>query len=148
MAPLSGDGVAKYGGRFNPIGIPALYTSFRAATAMLEASPMGRPFQPLTLVAYRVNAGPLFDARDAGRLESQGFRPGDLADPDWEMLMLGGGEPIQHRFARAVRAAGHAGVVVPSFAHGAGAREVNLVLWKWADTGGAFNRALSTRPFA
>ncbi len=104
---------------------------------MLEASPLGRPFQPLTLVAYRVDTGPLFDARDAGRLASQGFRPDDLANPDWEGLMLDGQEPAQHRFVRTLRAAGHVGVVVPSFAHGAGAGDANLVLWEWADTGGS-----------
>ncbi len=102
---------------------------------MLEASPLGRPFQPLTLVAYRVEAGPLFDARDAGRLDLQGFRLGDLADPDWEPRMLDSQEPIQHRFVRTVLATGHVGIVVPSFAHGARALDANLVLWEWADTG-------------
>lgn len=102
---------------------------------MLEASPLGRPFQPLTLVACQVNAGPLFDARDVDRLESQGFRPSDLADANWEDQMLDGQELIQHRFALAVQAAGHVGVVVPSFAPGAGTRDMNLVLWAWAATG-------------
>ncbi|MDE0348069.1 MAG: RES domain-containing protein, partial [Boseongicola sp.] len=115
-SPLSGDGAAKHGGRFNPIGVPALYTSFKVTTALLEASALGRPFQPLTLVAYQVDAGPLFDGRDAHQLSSLGFRPSDLADPDWESLMLDGREPVQHRFVADVRAAGHVGVVVPSFA--------------------------------
>ena len=104
---------------------------------MLEASPLGRPFQPLTLVAHQVDAGPLFDGRDAHQLSSLGFRPSDLADPDWEGLMLDGQVPVQHHFVADVRAAGHVGVVVPSFAHGARAEDANLVFWEWADTGGS-----------
>ena len=88
-------------------------------------------------MAYQVDAGPLFDARDARRLSLLGFQPDDLADPAWESVMLDGREPVQHRFVAGVRAAGHAGVVVPSFAYGAGTGDANLVLWEWADTGGS-----------
>ena len=86
-------------------------------------------------MAYQVDAGPLFDGRDAHQLSSLGFRPSDLADPDWESLMLDGRDPVQHRFVADVRAAGHVGVVVPSFAHGAGPEDANLVFWEWANTG-------------
>jgi len=135
LTPLSGNGAARHGGRFNPIGMPALYTSFKPRTAILEASPLGRALQPLTLVAYQVDAGPLFDARDANLLKKRGFQPNDLANADWEDRMLDGHEPVQHRFARAVQSVGYVGVVAPSFARGAGAGDVNLVFWQWAATG-------------
>ena len=35
--PLSGRGARLYGGRFNPKGVPALYTAFDPATALREA---------------------------------------------------------------------------------------------------------------
>ena len=36
--PLSGAGAARYGGRFNRIGRPALYTAFDPATALRETA--------------------------------------------------------------------------------------------------------------
>ena len=49
--PLSGEGAAIYGGRFNPKGTPALYTSLSVLTALREANQVGS-LQPITLVSY------------------------------------------------------------------------------------------------
>lgn len=136
-SPLSGEGARKHGGRFNRMGQPTLYTSLSPSTAMLEASPLGRPFQPLTLIAYRVDADPLFDATDLQAVASLGFSPADLADPLWEDRLLDGQEPVQHRFVAAVRAIGAVGMLVRSFARGAVDLNRNLVLWHWNEDGGA-----------
>jgi len=55
-APISGEGAGRYGGRFNPVGVPALYTSWRMETAWREAQ-QGFAFkaQPLTVCAYDVD---------------------------------------------------------------------------------------------
>ncbi|WP_438382504.1 RES domain-containing protein [Asaia sp. BMEF1] len=37
FTPLSGDGAAHRGGRFNPVGTHAFYTSLRIKSAQLEA---------------------------------------------------------------------------------------------------------------
>src|SRR5208283_3004562 len=49
FSPTSGEGAARHGGRFNPVGVPALYMSRRMETAWLEAQ-QGFAFkaQPLT----------------------------------------------------------------------------------------------------
>lgn len=129
-SPLSGEGAKRFGGRFNPIGTPALYTSLKASTAMLEASRLGRPFQPLTLISYRVNAS-LFDCTDKATLTDIGFSDADLAYPNWELDMVSGVEPPQHRLASALIDQGVDGLLVRSYARGADESDVNAVFWAW-----------------
>ena len=45
--PLSGEGARRHGGRFNPRGLPALYTSRSVMTAVREANQIGT-LQPTT----------------------------------------------------------------------------------------------------
>ncbi len=68
-APDSGNGAAAVGGRCNPVGMPALYTSFRFQTAWLEAQQafMFKP-QPLTLCAYEVDCEDVLDLTDRATL--------------------------------------------------------------------------------
>ncbi|MBU0773728.1 MAG: RES domain-containing protein, partial [Alphaproteobacteria bacterium] len=66
--PLSGEGAARFGGRFNRIGRIALYTSLAPETALREANQVGT-LQPTTLVAYQADIGPLLDGRDAAALQ-------------------------------------------------------------------------------
>ena len=65
FAPMSGRGAALYGGRFNPVGMEALYTSLQVETAWREAQ-QGFAFkaQPLTICAYRVDCDDIADLRD------------------------------------------------------------------------------------
>ena len=133
FAPLSGDGASRHGGRFNRRGVPALYTAATPVTALLEASPLGRPFQPITLVAYAVDAEPIFDARDPTVRAAEGVTANDLRCPNWEREMLDGRVPASQALADRLMAAGYVGMRVPSFARGAGASDTNLVFWRWAD---------------
>ena len=129
--PLSGEGAHRHGGRFNRRGVPVLYTSLDPLTAIREAQPLGRPMQPLTLCAYDVDAEPVFDALDEERLRDRGVSDGDLACPAWEADMLAGAVPASQALADRLIAAGYAGMRVRSFATGAGADDINLVMWRW-----------------
>ena len=62
-----GRGAALYGGRFNPKGTPALYTSLSIMTALREANQVGN-LQPATLLSYDADVTRVFDSRDQGAL--------------------------------------------------------------------------------
>ena len=129
-SPLSGKGAALYGGRFNPKGMPALYTSMDMLTALFEASLLGRPFQPLTLICYNVECL-VFDACNQELLKQMGFTMEDLSNTNWILEMDNGSEPPQHKFAMKIINEGFDVLRVPSFASGSGMTNINLVFWKW-----------------
>ena len=132
-SPLSGEGARRHGGRFNRRGVPALHASLAPLTAIREAEPLGRPTQPLALCAYEVDADPVFDAADEGERRSLGVTESDLACPSWEAEMLAGPVPASQALADRLIAAGYAGMWVRSFAAGAGADDLNLVMWRWGE---------------
>lgn len=76
--PLSGEGARLHGGRFNPKGIPALYTALSVIAAIREANQIGT-LKPTTLVSYEADITPIFDATDADALGNYGMTPADLA---------------------------------------------------------------------
>lgn len=133
FAPASGEGAARFGGRFNPVGVPALYTSWRLETAWLEAQ-QGLPFkaQPMTMCAYAVDCEDIADLTDPATLATLYITPADLSCP-WEDLADRGAIPPSWGIANRLRAAGVAGIIVPSFAPGAGAADRNVVFWRWAE---------------
>lgn len=131
--PMSGRGAELYGGRFNPKGVPALYASTSVMTALREANQVG-DLQPTTLVAYRAEIEAVFDAGDTASLATMGLDEAALADSTWRDQMRSSGEARTQRFARELIAQGCHGLLVPSFAKGAAAGDLNLVLWRWGDT--------------
>ena len=133
--PLSGEGALRHGGRFNRRGIPALYTSLNPLTAIREAVPLGRRMQPLVLCAYEVDTEPVFDARNEYQRTALGVSDLDLSCPAWEAEMLEGAVPSSQALADRLIAAGYTGMLVRSVAVGAGADDINLVLWKWGPNG-------------
>lgn len=130
--PASGEGAALHGGRFNPRGIPALYTSRRLETAWLEAQ-QAFPFkaQPMTICAYAVDCEGVVDLTLPGERARLAVAPDDLACA-WEDLASRGREPPSWALARRLIAEGAAGIVVPSYAPGAGSRDLNAVFWRWS----------------
>lgn len=129
-APLSGRGAELYGGRFNPKGMPALYTSLSILTALREANQVGH-LQPTTLVSYTANVERVLDSRDPAVLAGEDITAEDLADPAWRDQMHRHGEAPTQTMARRLVAKGYDGLIVRSFAAGAGPDDVNLVLWHW-----------------
>lgn len=133
FAPGSGDRAARFGGRFNPVGLPALYTALRLETAWLEAQ-QAFPFkaQPMTMVAYRVDCADMADLTDGATRTRLGVTPEMLACP-WEDLVDRGEVPPGWTLARRLTGLGVAGLIVPSFAPGADSRDRNAVFWRWSE---------------
>ncbi|UFS68224.1 RES domain-containing protein (plasmid) [Paracoccus denitrificans] len=130
--PLSGEGARRFGGRFNPKGTPTLYTSLSIMAAIREANQIGT-LQPTTLVAYRADLEPVFDATDASNLHRYGLAPADLAANDWRIRMQENRKAPTQILAEQLVAAGYAGMLARSFVNGATEEDRNLVLWTWGD---------------
>lgn len=130
QTPLSGDGAARYGGRFNAQGTPSLYTAMTIRTAILEINQVGT-LQPTTLVAYKASLTKIFDATDQVALRDYKMTAESLADLSWRQDMREGGLSKTQRFAAGLMEDGWAGMRVPSFARGATSSDLNLVLWRW-----------------
>ncbi|MEM1133675.1 MAG: RES family NAD+ phosphorylase [Pseudomonadota bacterium] len=131
--PLSGEGAALYGGRFNPKGTEALYCAMSVQTAIREANQVG-DLQPTTLVSLRADIGPLFDSYDANAFEREGLVPVNLGDPAWRNRMKSGKVVPTQQLAMELIAKGYCGLIAPSSANGATVQDRNCVLWRWNDS--------------
>jgi RES domain-containing protein len=129
--PLSGEGAAIHGGRWNPRGMPALYLGNDIMGVVAEMSHgLVDRIRPLTMCAYTVDCEDIADlTTEAGRAE-HGIDPAAMACP-WFLIAADGGEPPSWAIARRLIAADHAGALVPSFAPQARGHHINLVLWRW-----------------
>lgn len=130
--PLSGEGAKRYGGRFNPRGVPALYCSLSIMTAIREANQVGS-LQPTTLVSYDAEIEAVFDATDIKALQAEGYDETQLAANSWRDEMEAKEEARTQAFARALIRKGYQGLLVRSFAPGVTEHDLNLVLWRWGD---------------
>lgn len=133
FGPVSGVGAARFGGRFNPVGMAALCTSMRMETAWREAQ-QGLAFkaQPLTICAYRVDCEAVADLTDPATLAELSVDAASLGCP-WEVMASKVKTPPTWDLARRLVGAGTAAIIVPSFAPGSGAADRNVVFWRWAD---------------
>jgi RES domain-containing protein len=131
--PLSGRGAELYGGRFNPKGVPALYSSLTVMTALREANQAGN-LQPTTLISYDAEIEEVFDCRDEAALQAEGMDAAAIADSTWRDQMTSTGEARTQAFARRLIDGGFHAMLVRSFAPGATGDDLNLVLFKWSDT--------------
>jgi RES domain-containing protein len=127
--PLSGAGAAKFGGRYNPPAMPALYMSGAFATAVAEYE-QDLGIRPGTLCAYQVSVSPIIDLCDPGVLSEIGLTRDDLYCPWKKIALIDNAVPPGWALAERLVAEGIAGVRVPSVRMRNG---VNLVLWRWND---------------
>ncbi|WP_312405014.1 RES domain-containing protein [Rhizobium sp.] len=130
-SPVSGDGAAIRGARFNPKGVPALYLSTSIEGAITEASQgFGHKIHPLTICSYEVDCEDIADltTEDMRRQLKISFETMSSA---WASALSEGRRPSSWVIYDTLSQS-HSGILVPSFAHRASPSIRNLVLWKWA----------------
>jgi len=131
FAPLSGDGAAKRGGRFNRAGEPTLYLALDIVTAVNECMQgLGQRLQPLLICEYDVDCEPVADLGTESSRTELGVAFADLAC-GWLTHMRSGREPPSWRVVDALKNQGFAGMIASSLAPGADSNDLNLILWRW-----------------
>lgn len=129
--PTSGEGAAIRGARFNPKGVPALYLGLSIMTAIKEIS-QGFPHRldPTVLCSYDVDCDDVVDlATEQGR--GAAFVTGGDMGCAWATALANGDRPASWAVYDQLVLRGAAGIIVPSYAPGAGLNDRNLVLWDW-----------------
>ncbi len=122
---LSGEGARRFGGRWNPIGQPALYLATEPATAAAEF--YQGIIKPGTLVPYTLEADRIAELT-AGDEDVE-----RALNADWKTeARIDGTAPPSWSLAADLIAAGAEGALVPSVQNPGG---TNLVLWRWRDAG-------------
>jgi RES domain-containing protein len=130
FAPLSGDGAAIRGARFNPKNIPALYLATIAAGAVAEASQgFAYKFHPMTLCSFEVDCADIVDLSTDDARQTQGFDLATLACP-WALDLAENRKPASWNVHKRLSKSA-AGILVPSFSNRAPQGARNLVLWRW-----------------
>lgn len=129
--PISGEGAAAKGGRFNPLGAPALYLALTVEGMFLEMGHgFAHRFDPLTICSYDVDVDDLVDLRADKGSAAAGVALADMACA-WAYDRAAGRRPASWIIADRLMAVGASGILVPSFAVSARPDMANLVLWNW-----------------
>ena len=136
--PLSGEGAARNGGRYNPKGRSALYMSADLNTAVAEYQQDLRN-RAGTFCVYRVEDAEVVDLQDEAALEALELSRSDLFSAWRRMILINNIEPPTWAISRALMEVGADGALVPSTQYSGG---VNLVLWRWNGDSGCRVAAL------
>jgi len=129
--PLSGEGAARFGGRWNPVGIPAIYAACELSTAWAEYN-QGFVQHPALIARLRLAGAKLADLTDP--VVSEGL---DVENSihlcEWRSDLDAGRQPATHALRARLASEGFHGVVYPSFMSPGG---TCVALWQWNDAHG------------
>lgn len=129
--PMSGEGAAIRGARFNPKGVPALYLGLSIMTAVKEANQgFAHRIDPCVLCSYEIDSEDIADLTTQQGRDQLSTTIDEMACA-WATALAQGDRPASWSIHDRLTAMGIAGILVPSFAPGAEPEDRNLVLWKW-----------------
>ena len=124
--PLSGEGAARFGGRWNPVGAPAIYAARELSTAWAEYN-QGFVQHPALVVQLRLEGARLVDLTDPDELGRRNIDPA-IHTCEWRDALDRGEAPQTHRLRERLLAEGADGVVYPSVMSPGG---TCVALWRW-----------------
>ena len=128
--PLSGEGAARFGGRWNPVGEPTIYAARELSTAWAEYN-QGFVQHPALIARLELTGADLADLTDPVTLAAFGVGP-EIHKCEWRALLDEGRMPETHLLRAKLIEAGKDGVVYPSFMSPGG---TCVALWRWNEEG-------------
>jgi RES domain-containing protein len=125
-APLSGDGAARFGGRWNPVGAATIYAARELSTAWAEYN-QGFVQHPALIAQLRLDGARLADLTSPEVLSGLGVDE-TIHRCEWRADLDAGRIPATHLLAERLLDDGRDGVIYPSFMSPGG---TCVALWRW-----------------
>ena len=129
--PLSGEGSARFGGRWNPPGAPTIYAARELSTAWAEYN-QGFVQHPALVAQLELTGARLADLTNAAALESFGISA-EIHRCEWRAALDEGKIPETYRVRDQLLANGMDGLIYPSFMSRGGSC---VALWRWNENDG------------
>ncbi|WOS65062.1 RES family NAD+ phosphorylase [Sinorhizobium fredii] len=124
--PLSGEGAARFGGRWNPVGMPTIYAARELSTAWAEYN-QGFVQHPALIVQLELCDARLADLTDGDVLAELGLEE-TIHRCEWRDELDKGLVPQTHRTQADLSKRGYDGVIYPSYMSPGG---TCVALWRW-----------------
>jgi RES domain-containing protein len=128
--PLSGEGAARFGGRWNPVGEPTIYAACELSTAWAEYN-QGFVQHPALIARLESTGARLADLTEPSTLSAFDVGP-EIHECEWRAVLDEGRVPETHLLRKRLIEAGKDGVVYPSFMSPGG---TCVALWRWNGEG-------------
>lgn len=130
---VTGEGAKRFGGRWNPAGVAAVYGSLTPQTALEETLAHARYYglpintsMPRTFVAIHVELSRVLDLTSGGNRQSLRVSEWRMLECDWRAECDAGREPITQQIGRLAAETGLEAILVRSSADDSGS---NLVVF-------------------
>ena len=124
---LTGEGSRRFGGRWNPRGLAAIYASLTPETAMAETLAHARYYElpaqavmPRTFVALSFALNRVLDLTGGDIRRRLAFSKDRMVQTDWRAEMEAGNVPLTQALGQAASDIGLEGLLVPSAAEPSG----------------------------